>query len=60
MLHDLIPTFEAAYGEQWASLSEAYRNACSATSSDSRFPLPKLEAKFKLSQNRTKPKSSKT
>jgi len=25
VLHELIPMFEAAYGEQWASLSQSYR-----------------------------------
>ena len=54
MLHDLIPTFEAAYGEQWASLSEAYRQRMLSHIVGFEIGVTKLEAKFKLSQNRTK------
>ncbi len=54
MLHDLIPTFEAAYGEQWASLSEPYRERMLNHIVGFEIAVTKLEAKFKLSQNRTK------
>jgi len=53
MLHDLIPTFEAAYGEQWASLSEAYRQRMLSHIVGFEIAVTRLEAKFKLSQNRT-------
>jgi transcriptional regulator len=54
MLHDLIPTFEAAYGEQWASLSETYRTRMLGHIVGFEIAVTKLEAKLKLSQNRTK------
>ena len=54
MLHDLIPTFEAAYGEQWASLSEPYRQRMLSHIVGFEIAITKIEAKFKLSQNRTK------
>jgi transcriptional regulator len=54
MLHDLIPTFEAAYGEQWASLSEAYRQRMLSHIVGFEIAVSKVEAKFKLSQNRTR------
>jgi transcriptional regulator len=53
MLHDLIPTFEAAYAEQWASLSEPYRTRMLSHIVGFEIEVTKLEAKFKLSQNRT-------
>ena len=54
MLHDLIPTFEAAYEEQWAGLSDAYRQRMLSHVVGFEMAVTKLEAKFKLSQNRTK------
>jgi transcriptional regulator len=54
MLHDLIPTFEAAYAEQWASFSEAYRSRILSHIVGFEITVTKLEAKFKLSQNRTR------
>ena len=54
MLHDLIPTFEAAYGEQWASLSESYRQRMLSHIVGFEIAVTRLEAKFKLSQNRTR------
>ena len=54
MLDDLIPTFEAAYAEQWASLSEAYRSRMLNHIVGFEIWVNKLEAKFKLSQNRTR------
>ncbi|HKT90192.1 MAG TPA: FMN-binding negative transcriptional regulator [Candidatus Sulfotelmatobacter sp.] len=54
VLHDLIPTFEAAYAEQWASLSEPYRSRMLGHIVGFEIAVSKIEAKFKLSQNRTK------
>jgi len=54
MLHDLIPTFEAAYAEQWSSLSEAYRSRMLGHIVGFEIGVEKIEAKFKLSQNRTR------
>jgi transcriptional regulator len=53
MLHDLIPTFEAAYQQQWDSLSEAYRTRMLSHIVGFEINVTKIEAKFKLSQNRT-------
>ncbi len=53
MLHDLIPTFEAAYQQQWDSLSEAYRSRMLSHIVGFEIAVSKIEAKFKLSQNRT-------
>ena len=53
MLHDLIPTFEAAYEQQWESLSEAYRSRMLSHIVGFEIAVTKIEAKFKLSQNRT-------
>jgi transcriptional regulator len=54
VLHELIPTFEAAYAEQWASLSETYRANMLRNIVGFEIAVTKLEAKFKLSQNRTR------
>lgn len=54
MLDDLIPTFEAAYAQQWASLSEAYRTRMLSHIVGFEIAVDRLEAKFKLSQNRTR------
>ena len=53
MLHDLIPTFEAAYQQQWESLSEAYQTRMLGHIVGFEIAVEKIEAKFKLSQNRT-------
>lgn len=52
MLDDLIPTFEASYAAQWSSLSEAYRNRMLSHIVGFEIAVDRLEAKFKLSQNR--------
>ena len=52
MLHDLIPTFEAAYQQQWDSLAEAYRTRMLNHIVGFEIAVSKIEAKFKLSQNR--------
>jgi transcriptional regulator len=54
MLDDLIPTFEAAYSEQWSSLSETYRSRMLNHIVGFEIPVDRIEAKFKLSQNRTR------
>ncbi|MGP0020983.1 MAG: FMN-binding negative transcriptional regulator [Candidatus Sulfotelmatobacter sp.] len=54
VLHQLIGTFEAAYAEQWASLSETYRDRMLSHIVGIEIAVTKIEAKFKLSQNRTK------
>lgn len=54
MLHDLIPRFEAAYGEQWESLGETYRQRMLGHIVGFEITVTQLEAKFKLSQNRTR------
>ena len=54
MLQDLIPTFEAAYEAQWTSLSKSYQNRMLNHIVGFEIAVTKIEAKFKLSQNRTK------
>jgi transcriptional regulator len=54
MLHDLIPTFEASYEQQWESLSEAYRARMLGHIVGFEIAVTKIEAKMKLSQNRTR------
>jgi transcriptional regulator len=52
ILHELIPTFEAAYAEQWESLSQTYRDNMLRHIVGFEIAVTRLEAKFKLSQNR--------
>ncbi len=54
VLHELIPMFEPAFAEQWASLNEAYRERMLSHIVGFEIAVTKIEAKFKLSQNRTK------
>lgn len=54
MLHELIPLFELSYADQWASLSPAYRERMLSHIVGFEIAATKIEAKFKLSQNRTK------
>jgi len=54
VLHQLIGTFEPAYAEQWASFSETYRERMLSHIVGIEIAVTRLEAKFKLSQNRTK------
>lgn len=54
MLHDLIPTFDATYEQQWDTLGEAYRQRMLSHIVGFEIAVTKLEAKFKLSQNRTR------
>lgn len=59
VLHELIPMFEPAYAEQWASLSPAYRERMLSHIVGFEIAVTKLEAKFKLSQNRTREEQEK-
>jgi transcriptional regulator len=52
MLHELMGTFEPAYASQWASLNEAYRERMLSRIVGFQIEVTKIEAKFKLSQNR--------
>lgn len=54
MLHELMGTFEPAYAAQWTSLDEAYRQRMLSHIVGFEIEVTKLEAKFKLGQNRTK------
>jgi transcriptional regulator len=54
VLHELIPMFEPAYAEQWKTLSPQYRERMLSHIVGFEVAVTKIEAKFKLSQNRTK------
>ena len=59
VLHELIPMFEPAYADQWASLSETYRERMLSHIVGFEITVTKMEAKFKLSQNRAKDEQAK-
>lgn len=52
ILHELIHTFEPAYAAQWASLDAAYRERMLRQIVGFQIEVTKMEAKFKLGQNR--------
>jgi transcriptional regulator len=54
ILRDLIPTFETAYEQQWDSLSETYQQRMLSHIVGFEVSVTSIEAKFKLSQNRTR------
>ncbi len=54
ILNELVPLFEPAYAEQWASLSQAYRERMLGHIVGFEIAVTKIEGKFKLSQNRTR------
>ena len=54
VLHELIPMFEAAYAEQWAGLSQAYRDRMLSHIVGFEIAVTRIEGKFKLSQNRNR------
>lgn len=54
MLHELMGTFEPAYASQWASLDEAYRDRMLRRIVGFEIEVTKIEAKFKLGQNRSR------
>lgn len=54
MLHELIPMFEPSYADQWASLSQAYRERMLSHIVGFEIAVSRIEPKFKLSQNRSR------
>jgi transcriptional regulator len=54
MLHELIATFEAAYAQQWDSLDKTFQDRMLSHIVGFEITATKLEAKFKLGQNRSK------
>jgi transcriptional regulator len=53
-LHRMIDTFESAYMAQWSELSDEYRSRMMKHIVGFEIKAKRVEAKFKLSQNRTK------
>jgi transcriptional regulator len=53
-LHQMINTFESSYMAQWSELSEQYQSRMMKHIVGFEIRAKRLEAKFKLSQNRTK------
>jgi transcriptional regulator len=53
-LHRMITTFDSSYLAQWPELSEQYRSRMMKHIVGFEIRAKRLEAKFKLSQNRTK------
>jgi len=53
-LHHMIDTFESSYMAQWSELSEQYQSRMMKHIVGFEIKVKRLEAKFKLSQNRTK------
>ncbi len=54
VLHQMIDTFESAYMAQWQELSQQYQSRMMKHIVGFEIKVKRLEAKFKLSQNRTK------
>jgi transcriptional regulator len=54
VLHELIPMFEPGYAQQWSELSQTYRDRMLGHIVGFEISVSKIEAKFKLSQNRTR------
>jgi transcriptional regulator len=54
VLHELIQTFEPAYAAQWASLDEGFRQRMLKQIVGFEIEVTKMEAKFKLNQNRSR------
>jgi len=54
VLHELIRTFEPAYATQWASLDETFRERMLQQIVGFEIEVTKIEAKFKLNQNRSR------
>ena len=59
VLHELMPMFEPAYADQWASLNQSYRERMLSHIVGFEITVTKIEAKFKLSQNRTRDEQQK-
>jgi transcriptional regulator len=58
VLHELIPMFEPTYAEQWENLSQNYRDRMLRHIVGFEISVTRIEAKFKLSQNRTREERS--
>lgn len=54
ILHELIPQFEAAYMQQWTSLSDEYRERMLKHIVGFEIKVSRIEGKYKLSQNRSR------
>ena len=54
VLHELIQTFEPAYASQWASLDAGFRERMLKQIVGFEIEVTKMEAKFKLGQNRAR------
>ena len=54
VLHQMINTFESSYMAQWSELSAEYQSRMMKHIVGFEVKVKRLEAKFKLSQNRTK------
>jgi transcriptional regulator len=54
MLHRMIHTFESSYMAQWSELSDKYRSRMMKHIVGFEIKAQRMEAKFKLSQNRSK------
>jgi transcriptional regulator len=54
VLHELIHTFEPAYAAQWASLDGGFRERMLKQIVGFEIEVTKMEAKFKLNQNRSR------
>jgi transcriptional regulator len=59
ILHELIPMFDPAYAGQWASLGQSYRERMLSHIVGFEIGVTRIEAKFKLSQNRTRDEQQK-
>jgi transcriptional regulator len=53
-LHQMINTFDSSYMRQWSELSDEYRSRMMKHIVGFEIKAKRLEAKFKLSQNRTR------
>ncbi len=53
-LHSMIDTFESSYMAQWSEMSDQYRSRMLKHIVGFEIKVKRVEAKFKLSQNRTK------
>lgn len=54
VLDQMIPVFDPAYANQWSELSPAYRERMLSHIVGFEIAASRVEAKFKLSQNRTR------
>jgi len=54
MLNELIETFEPAYGRQWETMSQTFRENMLRQIVGFEIVATRIEGKFKLSQNRTR------